>query len=63
LEYRFGRSGSSGFVGGFRRFRWSSCIPVPRGRSYSIESVGNGFGQPLGVVAVACGVTDKGEIW
>ncbi len=29
--YRFGRSGSSGFVGGFRRLRRSSCIPVPRG--------------------------------
>ena len=25
---RFGRSGSSGFVGDFRRLRWSSCVPV-----------------------------------
>ena len=31
--YRFGRSGSSGFVVGFRRLRWSSCAPAPRGRS------------------------------
>ena len=30
---RFGRSGSSGFVGGSRRLRWSSCGPVPRVRS------------------------------
>ena len=26
---RFGRSGNSGFVGGFLRLRWSSCVPVP----------------------------------
>ena len=38
---RFGRSGSSGLVGHFLRLRWSSCIPVPRGRSYRIVSVGN----------------------
>ena len=25
---RFGRSGSSRFVGGSRRLRWSSCVPV-----------------------------------
>ena len=55
--YRFGRSGSSGFVVGFRRLRWSSCAPAPRGRSCRIVSVGNGFGQPSGVVAVAGGVT------
>ena len=38
---RFCRSGSSGFVGGFRRLRWSSCVPAPRGRSCHIVSVGN----------------------
>ena len=54
---RFCRSGSSGFVGGFRRLRWSSCVPVPRVRSCRIVSVSNGFGQPSGVVAVAGGVT------
>ena len=57
---RFGRCGSSGFVGRFRRLRWSSCISVQRGRSYCIVIVGNDFGQPLGVVAVACGITDGG---
>ena len=40
-----------------RRLRWSSCVPAPRGRSCRIVSVGNGFGQPSGVVAVAGGVT------
>ena len=25
---RFGRSGSSGFVGGFRLLRWSGCVPL-----------------------------------
>ena len=55
--YRFGRSGSSGFVVGFHRLRWSSCVPVPRVRSCRIVSVSNGFGQPSGVVAVAGGVT------
>ena len=33
LGYRFGRSGSSGFVVDFRRLRWSNCVPAPRGRS------------------------------
>ena len=31
---RFGRSGSSGFVGGFRCLRSSSCGPAPRVRVY-----------------------------
>ena len=56
---RFCHSGSSGFVGGFRRLRWSSCVPAPRGHSCRIVSVGNGFGQPSGVVAVAGGVTGR----
>ena len=30
---RFGRSGSSGFVGGFRLLRWSGCGSVPRVRN------------------------------
>ena len=30
---RFGRSGSSGFVGGFRFLRLSNCVPVPKVRS------------------------------
>lgn len=33
LGCRFGRSGSSGFVGRFRLLRWSSYVPVPRVRS------------------------------
>jgi len=28
LGCRFGRSGSSGFVGVFRLLRWSGCVPV-----------------------------------
>ena len=32
-ECRFGRSGSSGFVGGFLRLRWSGCGLAPRARS------------------------------
>ena len=32
-EYRFGRSGSSEFVGGFHLLHWSSCVPLPRVRS------------------------------
>ena len=35
----------------------SNCGPVRRVRSCRIVSIGNGFGQPSGVVAVACGVT------
>ena len=57
LGCRFCRSGSSRFVGGFHRLRWSSCVPAPRVRSCRIVSVSNGFGQPSGVVAVAGGVT------
>ena len=57
VGYRFCRSGSSRFVGGFHRLRWSSCVPAPRVRSCRIVSVSNGFGQPSGVVAVAGGVT------
>ena len=30
---RFGRSGSNGFVGGFRHLRLSNCVPVPKVRS------------------------------
>ncbi len=55
--YRFGRSGSSGFVFGFHHLRWSSCVPATRVRSCRIVSVDNGFGQPSGVVAVAGGIT------
>ena len=54
---RFGCSGSSGFVVDFRRLRLSNCGPVRRVRSCRIVSVGNGFGQPSGVVAVAGSVT------
>ncbi|WP_172605096.1 hypothetical protein [Streptococcus xiaochunlingii] len=56
----FGSSGSSGVVVSFRRLRLSSRGLAPRSRSYCIVIVGNNFGQPLGVVAVACGVTDGG---
>ena len=33
LGCRFGRSGSSGFVGDFLRLRWSGCVPVPKVRN------------------------------
>ena len=33
LGCRFGRSGSSGFVGVFHLLRWSGCVPVPKVRS------------------------------
>lgn len=36
-------------------------ILLPRRRSCSIVSVGNGFGQPLGVVAISCGITGGGD--
>ena len=55
--YRFCRSGSSRFVGDFRRLWLSNCGPVRRVRSCRIVSVGNGFGQPSGVVAVAGAVS------
>ena len=45
------------FVGSFRLLQWFSCIPVPRIHSCRNVGVGNVFGQPLGVVAVACGIT------
>ena len=32
-ECRFGRSGSSGFVGGFRLWHWCGCVLVPKVRS------------------------------
>ena len=57
LGCRFGCSGSSGFVVDFHRFRLSNCGPVRRVRSCRIVSIGNGFGQPSGVVAVAGSVT------
>ena len=38
---RFCRSGSSGFVGGFRHLRLSNCGLSPRGRSCRIVSVCN----------------------
>ena len=38
---RFCRSGSSGFVGGFRHLRLSNCVLSPRGRSCRIVSVCN----------------------
>ena len=49
---RFGRSGSSGFAGGFRRLRLTNCVPVPRVRScrdrcryrYICRSKRSGFG-------------------
>ena len=54
---RFCRSGSSRFVGGFHRLRLSNCGPVRRVHSCRIVSIGNGFGQPSGVVVVAGSVT------
>ena len=40
---RFGRSGSSGFVVGFHRLRWSSCVPAPRVRKNWRFCVGYGL--------------------
>ena len=40
---RFGRSGSSGFVGGFRRLRLSNCGPVPKVRKNWRFCVGYGL--------------------
>ena len=57
LECQFGRSESSGFPVCFLPRHWCGCVPAPRVRSCRIVSVGNGFGQPSGVVAVAGGVT------
>ena len=54
---RFDRGESSWFLGCFRGLHWSGCGPVLRVHSCRFVSIGNGFGQPLGVVAVACGVT------
>ena len=56
-ECRFVCSGSSEFAGGFLHLRLSNCGPIRRVHSCRIVSVGNGFGQPSGVVAVASGVT------
>ena len=52
LGCRFGRSGSSRFVGGFRPRHWCGCVPVPRVRScrdrcryrYICRSKRSGFG-------------------
>ena len=59
-ECRFYRSGSSGLVGRLFRLRLSNRGLSPRSRSCCIVSVGNGFGQSSGVVAVSCSVTAGG---
>lgn len=45
----------------FSQIKRTMPILLPRHRRCSIVSVGNGFGQPLGVVAVSCGVTSGGD--
>ena len=48
---RFGRSGSSGFVGGSHRLRWSSCVPAPRVRSCRDRCRDRYICRPVGLPA------------
>ena len=48
VGYRFGRSGSSGFVVDFRLLCWSGCVPVPRGCAYRT--------WPTSGMEVSCGL-------
>ena len=50
--YRFGRSGSSGFVGGSRRLRLSNCVPVPRVHSCRDRYRYRYICRPTGLLAV-----------
>ena len=49
---RFGRRGSSGFVGGFLRLRWSSCVPAPAVRSCLGRCWYRYICRPVGFLAV-----------
>ena len=51
LEYRFGRSGSSGFVGGFRLWHWCGCVLVPKVRSYRDRCRDRYTCRPVGLPA------------
>ena len=59
LGYRFDRSGSSGFVGGSRRLRWSSCGPVPRVRSCRDRCRDRYICRPVGLPARGGAVPDE----
>jgi len=50
--YRFGRSGSSGFVGGSRRLRLSNCVPVPKVRSCRVRYRYRYICRPAGLLTV-----------
>lgn len=52
-----------GLLSAFAVFVVPVAYLCQRVRNCRIVGVGNGFGQPLGVVAVICGVTNKREIW
>ena len=52
LEYRFGSSGSSGFVVSFRCLRWFSCGPVPGVRSCRDRYRYRYICRPVGFLAV-----------
>lgn len=56
---RFDRSGSSGFVGGSRRLRWSSCGPVPRVRSCRDRCRDRYICRPVGLPARGGAVPDE----
>ena len=49
---RFGRSGSSRFVGRFRLLRWSGCGPVPRVRNCRDRCRCRYICRPVGFLAV-----------
>ena len=48
---RFGRSGSSGFVGGFRLWHWCGCVLVPKVRSYRDRCRDRYTCRPVGLPA------------
>ena len=52
LGCRFGRSGSSGFVGIFHLLRWSGCVPVPKVRSCRNQCRYRYICRPIWLLAV-----------
>ena len=51
LGCRFGRSGSSRFVGGFRPRHWCGCVPVPRVRRNPGRCRDRYICRPVGLLA------------
>ena len=58
LGCRFGRSGSSGFVGVFHLLHWSGCVPVPKVRSCRNRCRYRYICRPIWLLAV-CGCRPK----